>query len=325
MFLRHVAGRILAAVLVLCATAVPAAAQTYPTKPVRLVVGFPPAGTTDILARFVAVKLGEMWKEQVVVDNRPGSGGNVGAELVAKAPPDGHTLLVTQVATHGIAKSLYPKLPFDPIADFAPVTQLVQIPNMLTVHPSVPAKTVAELIALAKAQPGKLNFASSGNGTSIHLSGELFKVMTGVDMVHVPYKGSGPALNDLMAGQVQLMFDNMPSVIGHVQGGRLRALGVTSAKRNPAAPDVPAIGETVAGYEATSWFGIAAPARTPDDVVAKIQTSIAAVLKLPDIHQKLVELGAEPIGSTPAEFGRHVRAEIEKWAAVVKASGAKVD
>jgi tripartite-type tricarboxylate transporter receptor subunit TctC len=325
MFLREVAGGLVAAMLAVGVAAAPATAQTYPTKAVRLVVGFTPAGTTDILARLIGAKLSEMWKEQVIVDNRPGSGGNVGAELVAKAPPDGHTLLVTQVATHGIAKSLYPKLSFDPIADFAPVTQLVQIPNMLTVHPSVPAKTVAELIALAKAQPGKLNFASSGNGTSIHLSGELFKVMTGVDMVHVPYKGSGPALNDLVAGQVQLMFDNMPSVIGHVQGGRLRALGVTSASRNPAAPDVPSIGETVKNYEATSWFGIAAPARTPDDVVNKIQSSIAVVLKMPDISQKLAELGAEPVASTPAEFGRHIRSEIEKWAAVVKASGATVD
>jgi tripartite-type tricarboxylate transporter receptor subunit TctC len=318
----------LAASLVVAVAVPPAAlAQTaFPTRPIRIVVPFPPGGTTDILARAAAQKMAEAWKEQAVVDNRPGAGGNIGAELVAKAPPDGYTMLMGTVGTHSINASLYAKMPYDHVRDFAPVILVAAVPNVLVVHPSVPVNTVAELIAYAKANPGKLNFASSGSGTSIHLAGELFKVMAGVQMAHVPYKGSAPAIADLVGGQVQLMFDNLPSALPQITAGRLRALGVTSAQRAPALTGVPTIAESgLPGYEASSWFGLLAPAGTPKDVVAKVNGEVARWLASPEAKEKLLSQGANAAGGTPEDFARHIAAETAKWQQVVKASGAKVD
>jgi tripartite-type tricarboxylate transporter receptor subunit TctC len=304
-----------------------AEAQDYPTKPVRIVVPFTPAGTTDIQARIVAQHLSEALGQTFVVDNRPGAAGNLGSELVAKAAPDGYTLLMCTVSTHGINPALYgAKIPYDAIKDFAPVSLVSTVPNMLVVNPSVPVKTVPELIAYAKKNPGKLNFASSGSGTSIHLSGELFKTMTGVDMVHVPYKGSAPALTDLIGGQVDLMFDNMPSSIEFVRAGKLRAVAVTTAHRSPALPDVPTVAESgVPGYEATAWFGVLATGGTPKPIVDKLSAEIQKMVKRPEVRAKLAEQGAEPVGDTPEEFRTFIKAELEKWATVVKASGARVD
>ena len=303
-----------------------APAADYPTKPIRLVVPFPPGGTTDILARAVAQKLSQTWNEQVIVDNRPGAGGNIGADLVAKAPPDGYTLVMGTVGTHAINPNLYARMPYDHVKDFAPVILVAGVPNVLVVNPSLPVRSVRELIDYAKANPGKLNFASSGNGTSIHLSGELFKTMAGVQMTHVPYKGSAPALADLMGGQVQLMFDNLPSSLGLIKAGKLRPLAVTSTERAAALPDVPTIAESgLPGFEASSWFGVLAPAGTPHDVVAKLNRTIEAWLATPEAKEKLLAQGAIAVGGSPEAFAKHIRSETAKWAKVVKASGAKID
>lgn len=303
-----------------------ASAQAYPDKPIRMVVPFPAGGTTDILARAVAQKLSESLGQQMIVDNKPGAGGNIGAQEVARAAPDGYTLVMGTVGTHAINPSLYKKMPYDHVKDFAPVSLVASVPNLLVVHPSVPVNSVKELIAYVKANPGKLNFASSGNGTSIHLSGELFKTMTGVQMTHVPYKGSAPAVTDLLGGQVQLMFDNMPSALPHAKGGKLKPLAVTSAKRFPGTPDIPTIAEAgVPGYEASSWFGVLAPAGTPKEIVNKLSTEIAKALKTPEMTKRLEEQGAQAVGSTPEEFAAHIKAETAKWAKVVKESGATVD
>ena len=310
------------------AFAAAAGAQTadYPTKPIRLVVPFPPGGATDLIARAVAQKLGETWGQSVVVDNRPGAGGNIGTELVARSAPDGYTLEMGTVGTHAINASLYAKLPYDHVKDFAPVILVAGVPNVLVVNPAVPVSSVQELIAYAKANPGKLNFASSGSGTSIHLSGELFKVMTGVQITHIPYKGSAPALQDLLGGQVQMMFDNLPPSLPQIKAGRLRALAVTSATRAPALPDVPTIAESgLPGFEASSWFGILAPAGTPPAIIAKINGEVAKWLTTPEGKEKLAAIGANAGGGSPDDFARHIQAETAKWAKVVKASGAKVD
>ena len=323
----HALAAALLAVIALVATT-PAAAQgaTYPTKPVRLVVPFPPGGTTDILARAVAQKLSETWGQQVIVDNRPGAGGNIGSELVAKAPPDGYTLLMGTVGTHAINPSLYAKMPYDHVKDFTPVILVAGVPNVLVVNPSLPVDSVQQLIAYGKANPNKLNFASSGNGTSIHLSGELFRTMTGVQMTHVPYKGSAPALTDLIGGQVQLMFDNLPSSLQFIKAGKLRALAVTSVARSQALPDVPTLAESgLPGFEASSWFGVLAPAGTPADIVAKINAAVAAWLASPAAKEQLAAQGASAAGGPPDAFVRHIADESAKWAKVVKASGAHVD
>src|SRR4030095_5020494 len=270
-----------------------ACAQTYPTKPIRLVVPFPPGGATDILARDVAQKLSDAWGQSFVVDNRPGAGGNIGSELVAKAAPDGYTLEMGTVGTHAINASLYAKMPYDHVKDFVPVILVAGVPNVLVVNPSVPVNSVAELIAYAKANPGKLNFASSGNGTSIHLSGELFKVMAGVQITHVPYKGSAPALQDLLGGQVQLMFDNLPPSLPQIKAGKLKALAVTSTTRAAALPDVPTMAESgLPGFEASSWFGVLAPAGTPPAIVAKLNAEIGKWLASPEAKEKLAKQGA---------------------------------
>ena len=318
---RMAAGALLAAFALLSHAQAP-----YPTKPIRIVVPFPAGGTTDILARAVAQKLTETLGQSVVVDNRPGAGGNIGAELVAKSPPDGYTLLMGTVGTHAINPSLYAKMPYDHVKDFVPVILVAGVPNVLVVNPSVPANSVQELIAYIKANPGKVNFASSGSGTSIHLSGELFKTMAGVSMTHVPYKGSTPALTDLMGGQVQLMFDNLPSSLPQIKAGKLRALAVTSAQRASALPDVPTVAEAgLPGFEASSWFGLLAPAGTPKDIVTKLNAEVAKWLATPEAREKLASQGAIAAGQSPDDFTRHIAAETAKWQKVVKESGAKVD
>jgi tripartite-type tricarboxylate transporter receptor subunit TctC len=315
----------LALVIASLVTPLAGAQPAYPSKPVRLVVPFPAAGTTDLLARAAAQKLFEAWGQQVIVDNRPGAAGNIGAELVAKAPPDGYTLLMGTVGTHAINTSLYAKMPYDHVKDFTPVILVAGVPNVLVVNPGVPVNSVAELIAYAKANPGKLNFASSGSGTSIHLSGELFKTMTGVQITHVPYKGSAPALTDLIGGQVQLMFDNLPSSLAFIKAGKLRALAVTGATRAAALPETPTVADTLPGFEASSWFGILAPAGTPRDIVLKINGEVAKWLASPDAREKLAAQGANVASGSPEDFAKHIQAETAKWAKVVKESGAKVD
>lgn len=324
----------LMATLIATLMATPAWAQApWPTKPVRIVVPFPAAGTTDILARALAPELQRVFGQPFVVDNKPGAGGNLGAAEVAKAAADGHTLLMGTVGTHAINPALYPKMPYDHVKDFAPVTLVAGVPNVLVVNPAFAQKygiqSVSDLIKVAKSQPGRLNFASSGNGTSIHLSGELFKTMTGTFMVHFPYRGSGPALMDLMGGNTDLMFDNLPSSMVHIKSGKLKALAVTSAQRSSALPDVPTVaeagGSALASYEASSWFGLLAPAGTPADIVARLQQETAKALSSPAIKERLLSQGAIPSGNTPAEFAKLIEQETKKWAAVVKASGAKVD
>jgi len=301
-------------------------AQAYPAKPIRVVVPFPPGGATDILARAAGQKLTETLGQPVIIDNRPGAGGNIGSELVAKSGNDGYTLLMGTVGTHAINASLYAKMPYDHVKDFVPIVLVAGVPNVLVVHPSVPANSVQELIAYGRANPGKLNFASSGSGTSIHLAGELFKVMTGVQMTHVPYKGSAPAVSDLLGGQVQLMFDNLPSALPHIKGGKLKALAVTSMARAPALPDIPTVSESgVPGFEASSWFGLLAPAGTPRDVVTRINGEVAKWLASTDGKEKLAAVGANAAGGSPEDFAKHIAAETAKWAKVVKESGAKVD
>jgi tripartite-type tricarboxylate transporter receptor subunit TctC len=300
--------------------------QGYPTKPIKLVVPFPPAGSTDLSARAVADKLGQRLGQPVIVENKPGAGGNIGSDVVAKSPPDGYTLLVGTVGTHAINSSLYSKVPYDHVKDFAPVIFLSKTPNVLVVHPNVPAKTVKELIDLAKSKPNELTFASSGNGTSIHLSAELFKSLGGVQMTHIPYKGSGPMLVDLIGGQVNLAFDNLSASIQHIRAGKLRALAVTTAARWPTVPELPTVSEAgVPGYEAFSWNAIFAPAGTPKAIVERLAREIDAILQAPETKAFFAGQGAEGGGGTPEQLAEFVKVETAKWAKVVKESGAKVD
>lgn len=315
---------LLAAVFACGSLASAFAAEPYPNRVVKWVVGYPAGGTTDIIARLVGQRLSERLGQQFVVENRPGAGNNIATEAVVNAPPDGYTLLLVNPA-NGINASLYPKLSFNFIRDIAPVAGILRVPNMMEVHPSVPAKTVAEFIAYAKANPGKVNMASSGNGTSIHLSGELFKSMTGVDLVHVPYRGSAPALTDMISGQVQVMFDNLPSSVAHLRSGALRPLAVTTAQRSPAFPDVPTVAETVPGYEASAWFGMGAPKGTPREVIDILNREVNAILKEPAIQQRFAEMGGILMAGTPEDFGKIIADETEKWAKVVKFSGAKIE
>ena len=321
-----------AALAVIAVAALPAGAQSaWPSKPVKIVVPFAAGGTTDILARAIAPELSKAFGQQFIVDNRGGAGGNVGTEIVAKSPADGYTLLMGTVGTHGINRALYGKLPFDPIKDFAPITMVAGVPNVMVMQTekarALGINSVPDFIRYAKAHPGKLNMASSGNGTSIHLAGELFKSMTGIYMVHMPYRGSGPALMDLVGGTADVMFDNLPSSMQQIKAGKLKALAVTSRQRSAALPDVPTIEEAAGlkGFDATSWFGLLAPAGTPPDIINRIQQEVAKALGTPAIKEKLLAQGAIPSGNTPAEFARHIESEHRKWAQVVKASGAKVD
>jgi len=302
-----------------------AASPAYPSQPIRIVVTFTTGGAPDILARLIGEKLQAAWKQSVVVENKPGAGGNIGADAVAKASPDGYTLVMGTVGTHSINGALYANMPYDMVRDFTPIALVATTPNMLVVNNDVPAKTLPELIALGKREGG-MTFASSGAGTSIHVSGELFKSMTGIDMTHVPYKGRASAIPDLLGGRVTMMFDNMPSSLPLVREGKLRALGVTSAQRSPAAPDIPTIAEQgLPGFEAVSWFAMFAPAGTPRPVIDQLQQGVKAALDSPDVAGKLKDIGLQPVGSTPDELASYQRSEIAKWAKVVAASGARVE
>ena len=320
--------RIMKYVLVVAMLIFPALAmaQSYPAKPIRIVVPFPPGGIADLFARVIGQKFGEAWGQPAVVENRPGAGGNIGAEIVAKSPPDGYTLVTGSIGTHAVNVSLFSKLPYDPIRDFAPVSLIMEAEGLLVVHPSVPVKSVKELIALAKARPGQLAYASAGHGTAAHLSGELFKSMAKVDMVHVPYKGNVPAITDLMAGQTSLLYATMPTVLPQVQAGRLKALAVTSSTRSPAAPELPTIAEAaLPGYSVTNWIGFFAPAGTPRDVVVKLNAEVVRVMQAPEIQKRLLNEGAKFTPWTPDEFAGFVKSEIAKWAKVVKEAGIRVD
>ena len=307
----------------LAAAAAPAWSQAFPNKPIRLVVTFPPGGAPDILARLFGEKA--QLGQTIVIDNKPGAGGNIGADFVAKAPADGYTLVMGTVGTHSINGALYSKMPYDMVKDFAPVAHVASAPNLLVVTNDLPVKTVAELISYMKANPNKLSFGSPGIGSSVHVSGELFKSLTGTSMTHVPYKGRQFAIPDLVGGQIQLMFDNMPSALPMAKEGKIRALAQTTATRSSAAPDVPTVSETVPGFEATTWFAMFAPAGTPRDVVLRINAEMQRVFKLPDVVDKLKALGLEPWISSPEELARYQGTEIIKWAKVVKDSGAKAE
>jgi tripartite-type tricarboxylate transporter receptor subunit TctC len=301
-------------------------AQNYPSKAVRIIIPFPPGGNTDIYARPISAKMGELYGHQMVVDNRPGAGGSIGMQIAASQPADGYTLVWGSTSTHGVGPNVYKKLPYDPVADFEPVILTVIAQNILVVHPSVPAKNVKELIAIAKSKRGGLSFASSGNGTISHLAGELFKNMTGADIVHVPYKGSSPAMIDLLSGQIDLMFDSLSSSLPQAKAGKLRALAVTGTKRYPGMKDLPTISESgLKGFEVTTWLAIWAPARTPKEIVGKLNTDINKILQQPGILQLMADNGAEPGGGSPERLGNHVKSEIAKWGALVKAANIKIE
>ena len=301
-----------------------AQAADYPTRPVHIIVGYPPGGSTDIVARLIGNWLSQRLGQQFIVENRAGAGNNIGTEQVTKAAPDGYTMLLVNPA-NAINTSLYKKLNFNFLRDIDPVASVIQVPNVMEVNPSVPAKTVPEFIAYVKANPDKVNIASSGNGTSIHLSGELFKMMTGIKMTHVPYKGSAPMLTHLLAGQVQVTFDNLPSSIGHIKAGKLRALAVTTAKRSPELPDVPTVAESVPGYEASAFFGFGVPHGTPKEIVDKLNHEINEALKDPGMLKKLGDLGGIPVSGTPADFGKFLTAETAKWEKVVHAANLSIE
>jgi tripartite-type tricarboxylate transporter receptor subunit TctC len=310
----------------LCALPLVAAAQAYPSKPIRFVVPYPAGGPLDTVARLLGQKVSESVKQPVIVENKAGAGGNIGADAVAKSPADGYTILMGAVATHAINPTLYAHIPYDPVRDFIPVTQVASTPNVLVVNPSVPAANVKEFIAYAKANPGKLNFGSGSTGSAGHLAGELFKAQAGVEMTHVPYKGAAPAMNDLIGGQIQLMFDNLASALGQVRAGRVRALAVTTAKRTSLAPDLPTIAESgLPGFDINTWFGIFVPANTPREIVDRLHDEFARALGATDVREKMLALGAEPAGSRPDEFASYIRGEAEKYARVIKASGARAD
>lgn len=295
------------------------APSTYPTRPIRIVVAYTPAGTTDILARIIGQKMNEAWGQPVIIDNRPGANGNIGTEYAAKAQPDGHTFLMTTAGPHGINPSLYNKLGYDAVKDFTAVSLVAIVPNVLVVNIAIPVKDVKGLITHLKTNPGKLSYGSPGVGSTAHLSTELFKSMTGINIVHVPYKGSAGVLSDVMGGQIAMTMDNLPPYLPQIKAGKIRALAVTPAKRSPALPDVPTVAEAgVPGYVSSAWFGLVAPAATPKDVISKLAAETARVVQLPDVKPRMADLGAEPVGGTPAEFTSHIKAEIAKWAKVIK-------
>ncbi|MCE2999882.1 MAG: tripartite tricarboxylate transporter substrate binding protein [Betaproteobacteria bacterium] len=294
-------------------------AAAFPTKPIRIVVAYTPAGTTDILARVVGQRMSEAWGQPVIVDNRPGANGNIGTEVAARAVPDGHSLVMATAGTHGINVSLYRKLAWHPVKDFAPVSLVAMVPNIMVVNNALPVKSVQEFIAYARANPGKLSYGSPGLGSTAHMSMELFKSMTGSNVVHVPYKGSAGVLNDVMGGQIAVTIDNMPPYVPQVRAGKIRALAVSTAKRSSAMPDLPSIAEAgVPGYDAGAWFGLLAPAGTPRAVVDKLSAETARILKLPEVSKRISELGAEPVGGTPEQFAAFIKSEIDKWAKVIK-------
>jgi len=301
------------------------AAEAYPDKPIRLIVPQPPGGTSDILARVLALKLAENLRQQIIIDNRAGASGTIGTDLAAKSPPDGYTLVLVYT-THATTPGIYGKLPYDPVADFAPITLAAAAPLLLVVHPKIPVTSVKELIAYAKTRPGELNFCSAGNGSGSHLAGELFNTMTGVKLTHIPYKGSGLAITELIGGQVQLMFAGIVPIDPHVKSGRVRSIAVSSAKRSVAVPQVPTVAESgLPGFEVVGWYGVLAPARTPHPIVARLHNEFIKILQTQDIRDRLLSEGAEPVGNTPAEFTAFIKTDIGRWAKVIKAAGAKLD
>jgi len=300
-------------------------AQPFPSKPVKLIVPSTPGDSADLVARVISAKLAERWGQAVSVENRPGAGGVVGTESVANSPADGYTVIMGNAGSHAINQALYPRLPYDVLRAFVPITLLAATPNVFVINPAVPAKSVAEFIALAKKEPGKFSYASAGNGSSAHLNAEMLKAFAGIELLHIPYKGAGPAIADVMAGHAQLMIGNLPQFLPHIKSGKLRALAVTSTTRFAATPDLPPMAESVPGYEARSWFGLFAPAATPKEVVAKWHADAVAVLAIPEISKRIVELGFDVVGNSPDAFGALVREDIAKWQRVVKLSGAKVD
>ncbi len=323
MFRRHAIALLALGLCAIAATR-PASAADYPTRPVRFIVGYPAGGSTDIIARLIGQRLSERLGQQFVVENKPGAGNNIGTESVVRADPDGYTVLLVNPANF-INTTLYANLNFNFVRDIAPVASFLRVPNVMTVANEVPAKTVAEFIAYVKANPGKVNLASSGNGTSVHLSGEMFMAMTGAKMLHVAYKGAAPATTDLLGNRVQVMFDNMPSIIGHIRGGKLRALAVTTSERSPELPDVPTVAETVPGYEASALFGMGAPAKTPPEIIARLNHEINEVLAEPEVKKRLTELGGAPLITSPKDFGDMIKAETEKWGKVVKSADIKIE
>jgi tripartite-type tricarboxylate transporter receptor subunit TctC len=317
--MRNLSALLIAATL---AVALPAAAQTYPSKPVRIVVVSTPGGSVDTLARAIAPRLSSKWSQQVLVDNRPGAGGAIAAELVSKAPPDGYTLMMGTIASLATNVSLYKSLPYDPVKDFAPITLVATQNLVLLVHPSIPSRSVKELVALAKKQPGKLTFASAGNGVGGHLSGELFKMLAQIDILHIPYKGVQPAMMDVVGGQVTMVFASIASGMAQVANKRLFPLAVTGAQRSPAARELPTMVEAgIKGYESSTWYGLVAPAGTPLDIVNRLNAEVVAGLKSPDLNERLTREGADPVGNSPAEFSKYMQSEIDKWRKVIRAAG----
>ena len=313
------------AVAAWAALTVTAAAAEFPTRPIRLIVPFPPGGTTDILARLIGPKLTETFKQPVVIDNRSGASGMIGADAIAKAAGDGHTFGII-ISTHAIAPALFARSPFDPVKDFAPITLAISVANVISVHPSVPATSIAGLVALAKAQPGKLSFGSAGNGTGVHLTGELFKSVAHVDITHVPYKGGGPALSDLIAGQIPMGVQNITTIVPFVRGGRIRALGISSLERSPALPDVPTVAsQGFPGFEAREWYGLVAPGGTPRAIVTRLNRELVRIINLPDIRSRLLDLGADIVGDSPDQFGAFIKAEGVKWSKLIKDTGIRLD
>ena len=324
-FSRRHGLKLLAAAATLAVAGGAAAQGAFPSKPINIIVPFSAGGTTDILARIVGQALSVELGQAVIIDNKPGAGGNIGGQAAARAPADGYALFMGTVGTHAINQSLYKKMPFDPIKDFAPLSRVATVPNLLVAHPSRPYKTVKELIAYAKAHPGEVTYGSPGSGASPHVSGALFQSMTKAELTHVPYKGSAPAVSDLLGNQIAIMFDNMPSAIQHVRSGKLRPIAVTTAKRSPELPDVPTIAEAgVPGYEATSWFGLWAPVKTPADVQQKLHAALSKVLKDPAVVKKISDQGGDVVIDTPAQFDAFIKAEAAKWGKVVKESGAEI-
>jgi len=321
---KKIAGMALVAITSLVPAAF-AADANYPNKSIRIIVPFPPGGIADVMSRVFGQKFTDAWNQPVVVENRTGAGGNIGAEVVAKSPPDGYTLVMGTIGTHAVNVSLFSKLPYDPVKDFAPVALVVEADGLLVLHPSVPVKTVKDLIALARARPGQLVYASAGNGTAGHLSGELFKTMSKTDLVHIPYKGNVPALTDVVGGQTSMLFATMPTAMPLARAGRLHALAVTGAQRNPAAPEVPAIAETLPGFEVTNWIGIFAPAGTSPEIVAKLNAEIMRIMKLPEVQARLVTEGAKSRVNTPAEFGTFQKTEMAKWGKLIREARIAVD
>jgi tripartite-type tricarboxylate transporter receptor subunit TctC len=303
----------------------PAIAQPYPAKPIKIIVPFPAGGIADLYARLIGTRVAEAWGQPVVVENRTGAGGNIGADAVAKSPPDGYTLAMGSLGTHAVNVSLFAKMPYDPVRDFAPIAHVLEAEGLLVVHPSVTAQNVPELIGLLRAKPGVMTYASAGMGTASHLAGELFKVLAKVEMVHVPYKGNVPAITDLLAGQTALLFATMPTVLPHAKAGKLRALATIGAARSAAAPELPTVGEALPGFEVNNWIGLFAPAGTPPEIVQRWNAEVLRTMQSPQIQARLPAEGARFIPTTPEQFGAFVKAEIAKWAPVVKASGARVE